>query len=212
MYLVKDLGRLGRRKFLGTTVAGACGAALMVAVAGTEMFVLEGCAITLNDVLNWTDIGTSAVGSVLTFLTAAGIVCALCGVAATAAIAAIHAIADAIRQWQAAAPADKATLWGKIHTALTIALSEVGKFFQEINLPLGKLAGMILGIASLVLSAITGFIQKFFPSLLAASSRSYKLGATTDIPVAPKEYHTNDFKKEYNKIVISGGHPEAVMN
>lgn len=199
----------GRRRFLTVTGQGALTAALAAAELSATGFLLTGCAVTLDDVIAWTNIGAGAVSTALTLLGIAGIACAVCAVAAPVAIAAIHAIAGAIQEWQAAPAADKATAWQKIELAMQTAVDQVKAFFAGVSIPGGGVATTILNIASLILNTLGGFIAKFFPSV-SSHLLGAKLGATA-IPSAPKVLSSKDFKKEFNAIVTAGGHPELVL-
>lgn len=204
--------KLNRRQFCEVSGKGAIGLAIARATAiGATPFLLAGCGITITDVMNWTQIGAGAISTVMTLLGGiAGFACAACIVAANVATTAINAIAGAITEWQNAPATDKATLWGKIHTALVAAFDQVTAFFNGINLTANPLVKTIISIASLVFSALSGFITKFFPTVaLSLNQRQPKMGAEI-IPFSPKEYKPNDFKKALNNILISGGHSELV--
>jgi hypothetical protein len=202
----------GRRRFLVVSGKGVLTAALLTAEVSTAGFLLTGCAITLDDIKNWTQEAADALGTVMTLLGAVGIACAACLIALPVAIAAINAIAGAITAYENAPAADKATLWGKILTALQAAFDQVTAFFQTANIPGASIANMIVNIASLVLSAITGFIQKFFPNAAAwFKAKKAALGSGQAIPIIAKQYNPDQFKSAFNAIVVAGGHPEVQL-
>lgn len=201
---------MNRRQFFEVSGKGTLGTALLAAEVTTAGFFLSGCAVTLDDVINWTNIGAGAVQSVLTILSIAGIACAPCVVAAPIAIAAIHAIAGAIQEWKAADPTQKATLWEKVKLVMQVAVDQAKAFFASVVIPGGTVATTILNIASLVVNTILGFIQQFFPTLSANLKAEYKVGAATNIPVAPKSLSVNDFKRQLNAILTAGGYPQLV--
>lgn len=199
----------GRRRFLTVSGKGVLGAALLAAEASTAGFLLTGCAVTIDDVVNWTNAGASAIEGVLTLLTMAGVVCAVCAVAAPIAEAAIHAIAGAIQEWEAAPAAQKATTWDKVKLAMQVAIDQVKAFFAGVNIPVNPIVSTILSIASLVLSTLSGFLAQFFPTL-SLSLAEAKLGATP-IPVTPKSMSHKDFAKAFNAITASAGYPKVVL-
>ena len=202
---------LDRRQFFEISSKGALGVALLAAEVTATGFLITGCgAITLQDVINWTNIGAAAVQTALTILSIAGVVCAACAVAAPIVIAAIHAIASAVQEWESADPTQKATLWDKVKLAMQTAIDQAKAFFANVSVPGGTVATTILGIAGLIINTILGFIQHFFPTLSASLKVEYKVG-TMLIPIAPKELKPGDFKKQFNSIVTAGGYPKLVM-
>jgi hypothetical protein len=203
---------MNRRQFFEVSGKGVLGTALLAATAGSA-FYLTGCAVTLDDVIAWTDMGSAAIETVMGLLGTIGLVCAACSVAAPIVIAAIHAIASAIRDWKNAPADQKSTFWGKIQTAINVAITEARNFFASVNIPgANAIANTVLGIASLVLSALTGFIAKFFPTALtAALAQKYMLGSTV-IPVKATFMSSGDFKKQFNALVTGGGHPEFAIH
>ena len=209
--------RFGRRQFMVTNAKVVVAIAMKSAIVGSAGFLLSGCAITIQDVANWVAEGSAAVQAVLTLLTPLGLACGVCAVAGPALIAAINAISGGIAEWEAAPAADKATTWAKIKLLMQIAFDQSSSFFTAINLPVGALLKTIISIASLVMSAISGFISKFFPAL----GKTYKLAMKKPtsltlssggaIPYTPKEYTPAAFKSAFNTVVTENGHPEVVM-
>lgn len=203
---------MNRRQFLENGSKGSIGIALLTAEASAAGFLLSGCAITLADVITWTNIGAGAIQAALTVLSIAGVVCAVCAVAAPIAQAAIHAIASAIQEWQAADPTQKATLWEKVKLAMQVAIDQAKAFFAGITGTTGAAATAIIGIASLIINTILGFIQQFFPQLsTAAMAAKYSVGATP-ITVAPKSLSAKAFKSQINALLKANGFATVVLS
>lgn len=205
---------LSRRQFTGHLVKGAFGVAVLAAEAGGAAFLLTGCSFNLNSILAWVPTATSSISSILTLLVGAGaLACMTCSVLANIALAAISAIGTAVQAYENAPVADKATLLGKIQTALQAAMTASGAFFESANVPDQKTFSLIVGIAGLVLSAISGFIAQVGGSTPVPAIFKVSTPTTTQtIPYSPKVYTLRTYKGSFNKLVTGYGHTELVMH
>ena len=194
-----------RREFIGHLATGAA----FVALGGSTIFMLDGCAFNIQTVLAWVPTATNAIGNVLTLLAGAGIIaCVTCSALANVALAAITAVGNAVTAYLNAPATNKTTLLGKIQTALQAALSASTAFFESLTIPDQNIFNLIVGIASLVLSAISGFIGQLGGGTpVAASVRM----AQKSVSYSPKVYTSvSAFKGDLNKLYTSYGHPEFV--
>ena len=204
---------LSRRQFIEKSGQGVIGTALTLATAGGSMFVLEGCAFSIQSVLNWTKVGSGTIGSIVNLLVGAGIlVCATCSVLANAAMAAITAIGTAVQNYINADPAGKTTLLGKIQTALQAGLAASTAFFESLSIPGQSLASLIVGLAGLVLNAIAGFIGQIgVPAAMYAIARTTRVGAQS-INVTPTVMSEKQFRSAVNKLLVQYGYPQEVLH
>lgn len=196
-----------RRQFFEVGSKGVIGLALAGAVATS----LSGCSFNIQDILNWVPTATQSISSILSLLVSAGVLaCMTCSALANVALAAITAIGTAVQAYLNAPAADKTTLLGKIQTALQAALTASSAFFQTINVPDQKLFTLIIGIASLVLSAISGFIGQVGGT---TPSSAMVMANATPITYKPKVYtSTRSYKSDFNKLVAGAGHAELAMH
>ena len=208
-----------RRQFFERTGKGVLGLAIVRAAAiGSVAFLAIGCKITLADVLTWVNDGAGGISTIIGLLVSAGVLaCATCSVIANAAVAAIAAIGTAIQAYENAPASGKATLLGKIQTAIQAAITAATEFFKSVAIPGGTLADTILSLAGLILSALTGYLQDFFPTALG-TVRSFHLGSNAAVssPVAisvtPKSMSLRQYNAAWNAIVKQAGYPEAVRH
>ena len=204
---------MDRRQFFEVSSKGVLGTALVRAVAvGSVAYLVVGCNVE-QDILDWVKIGGPAIGTILQLLVGAGIIaCLTCSASANIAVAAINAIATAVQNWMNAPPASKATLLGKIVTALQDALSAAITFFESVAIPDQKLATLIEGLVSLIVNALSGFIGQLGGTTAAASAkREVKLRART-IPVVPVVMKAGTFKTRFNALLTEYQHTEALLH
>ena len=202
---------VSRRQFFEVSSKGVIGIALAGAVATS----MSGCAFNVQDILNWIPTATASISSILSLLVGAGVLaCATCSVLANVALAAITAVGTAVQAYLNAPAANKTTLLGKIQTALQAALTASGQFFESVNVPDQKLFSLIIGIASLVLSAISGFIGQIGGNPpVQATLKMTGAGVTQGVAYSPKVYtSTRSYKADFNKLATEYGHAELVMH
>ena len=202
-----------RRQFFEVASKGVLGVAILRAAAiGGVAFLAVGCKVTLSDVLNWVNDGAGGVSTIIGLLVSAGVLaCATCSVLANAAVAAVAAIGTAIQAYENAPAASKATLLGKIETAIQSAITAATEFFHSVSIPGSGLANTILSLAGLILSALTGYLQNFFPHALG-TTRAFRLGTSSAISVTPKSLTLKEYNSTWNAIVTQAGYPEAVRH
>jgi hypothetical protein len=197
--------QINRREFTGHLVKGAA-----VVAIGSEGFLLTGCAgFTVQSVLDWVKIASGSIGGVINLLIGAGILaCATCSVLANVALAAITAVGTAVQNYLNAPAADKATLKGKIITALHAAFAAAASSFQSVQVIPGNILTLVTGLAGLVIDAIAGFIT----ALGGTALKSFSLAANS-IPVTPHIYaKASDFRDDCNKLFVQYRHPEEVLH
>jgi hypothetical protein len=201
---------LSRRQFFEVSAKGTLGTAILAAEVGGAAYLLSGCSFNISSILAWVPTATSSISSILTLLVGAGaLACLTCSVLANIALAAISAVGTAVQAYQNAPAASKATLLGKIQTGLQAALTASGSFFESANVPDQKLFALIVGIAGLVLSAISGFIAQV--GGVTPVPATFRLSRQT-IPYSPKVYTLRGYKSDFNKLVKSYDHAELAMS
>jgi hypothetical protein len=208
--------KLGRRQFFEKAKMGVIGLAIARASAvGGAALLMTSCSVE-QDILNWVPIGTNAITTIITLLVNAGILaCITCSVVATAAVAAMNAIADAIRQYMAAPAADKTTVLAKVILVMQDAVKAAMAFFQSVTIPGGNtLATTIAGLVSMILDALTGWIQQLHPTTPtpapAVIPKSVKFGEKT-LDIHPTPMKAAAFKSKWNAALAQAGHQELSM-
>lgn len=194
-----------RRQFLEVSGKGALGVAVLTATAGGATFLLSGCNV-FTDIENWVPVGEAALNSILSVLTANGVLIAAPVQAIVSLIeAGFAALTAAIKEYQSTTPAPIGAL-AKIETAFKDIADNFTTFLQSLGVS-GGLLGIIVGLGQIIFSTIAGFMNQ----LPASSSlhRTVTIGSTmrvgsTTAPVTPKARTRRVFKKDMNSVLDGG--------
>jgi hypothetical protein len=190
--------RFTRREFTGHLVGSAAALAL-----GGATLSLEGCGNIWTNILNWIPVGEAALNSILSVLTANGVLI-VPGLQAIVSLieAGFAALTAAIKEYQATVPPPVGAL-AKIETAFADIVNNFKTFLASLNVNGGLLA-IIIGIGQVVLSTIAAFMGQ----LPAASSlkRTVLLGDTFRVGVGmgtivPKSRTRGRFKRDVNAVL-----------
>lgn len=171
---------------------------------------LDGCNV-FDDILNWIPVGLTALQGIITILGS------LIPPPALAIITVIKAgFADllaAVKEYNADTnPADKATLLAKIRTFLNDIVNNFQSFLNALNLGNNPIVNIVIGLADIIISAIEGFMGQLPPSAPTPLAMTLHVGSKS-VTVVPKFYKSvADFKKAYNSIATSNGHPEVIIH
>jgi|SRR5271170_1781049 len=169
-----------------------------IALTGT------GCNLW-TDIKNWIPVGEAAVNSILSVLTANGVIIAAPIQAIVSLIeAGFSALSSAIQEYQSTTPPPVGAL-AKIETAFGDIVNNFSTFVKSLGVS-GGLLGIIVGLAQIVFSTIAAFMNM----LPAASSlkrtvtlsNTLQIGGTT-VAVNPKMRTRRAFKKDYNAVLAS---------
>jgi hypothetical protein len=203
-----------RRSFLSRTV-------LAVAVLFSGGLSLVGCTASsvMQDLFNWIPVGLSAVNSVLTLLSGAGI---LLGPGVLVTIAMIQTgLTDlklAIAQYQSTTPPPVGSL-AKIDTFLSDLVSNLGNVLNQLPSGPANIVTLVAGLGELVLTTIQGFMVKIpavaasLPKTQATLGHGMMISGQAAIPLTPrKDLTRRGFIHDFNKQAVAGGHPEAKLH
>jgi hypothetical protein len=137
-----------RRQFIGHLTAAGTVAALGLS--------LGGCSVE-TDILNWVPLGEGAITAIEAVLTANGIAIAPAITAAVnVAEGAFNALKAAITAYKSTTPPPVGALQD-IQTALAAVLSSFGSYLTSVSAVAGKVLGLVVDLADVVISTIEGF-------------------------------------------------------
>jgi len=204
---------LTRREFGKNSILG------LVLLSCTEFFtgVLSGCTWPKNlyqNILSYTTLGLDAFQSIISLLTASGIIIPVEGAAISTVVALVKAgFADlqvAVTNYEAAPAANKTTLLGKISTALAVLQAQLGTFWANLSLPTGtKVSLLVQGLLGIIVSTLAGFATQLPPPAASATARSVNVLAR--LGVTAQKRTPAEFKKDFNSLLIQGGYPQYIV-
>ena len=169
---------------------------------------MTGCNV-FDDILAWIPVATNAIDGIVAVLGT------LVTPSAAAAITTIKALLDdlaaAVQAYLADTnPADKSTLLAKIRTFLAAIMSSFQNFLDTLMLNGNPILKIVLGLATIILSALAGFLGQL-PTPTPAPA-SFRLSGQT-VPITPKYYkHVKNFKSDWNAAAVQNGHPEIQIH
>lgn len=197
---------MNRRTFISRT-----GRFLVTSAALGTSSTLIGCTAgsVFTDILNWIPTAVSAINGIVTVLGAfmppgsAAII--------TLIDAALASLAATITEYNNDTnPADKATLLAKIRTILNDVYKNFESFLNTLNLGSNPIIAVVIGLANIIIAAISGFIGQI-PASAPSATIYFRLNGQSHI-VAPKLYKkVSDFKKDYNAVCVVNNHPEIEL-
>jgi len=109
-----------------------------------------------------------------------------------------------VNQYEAAAAADKATLLGKISTVLSIVISDIQNFWNNLNIPNPAIGAIVEGILGIILSVLKGFLGALpAPAPTPATARVFAKVINTPA----RKMSKSQFEAEVNAILTQNGQP-----
>jgi hypothetical protein len=188
-----------RRQFSSLTLLGVVSAWIGSTAAS--------CGSIYAQIAAYVGVGIQAFQSVVNLLAGAGIVSLPVGTAISAVLSLVKAawadVQAAIAAYDAAPAASKATLAGKISTALTVVQQEIQQFWSDVKIPDSSLANTVAGLLGLIVSTIAGFLAALPPaSTPAVAARPL----TKTLSITPAKLTVSQFRTKFNAILIAGGH------
>jgi hypothetical protein len=191
---------LSRREFGKKTSFG------LMALATGASVSLTGCNV-FDDILAWVPVGIAAINGIVTVLGPLVPPPALAII--TLVKAAFADLTAAITQYRNDTnPADKDTLLHKIRTILADIVTNFQSFLDALNLGSNPIEAIVIGLASVILSAIEGFLGQLPQPTPVPAPATVRLGSRT-MPITAKFYkNTKDFKSDYNQVAEIFHHPE----
>jgi hypothetical protein len=205
---------LGRRELLKK--AGAV--LFTISISLSSMAV--SCGNVISDILNWTPVGLAAFNQIVTLLESEGVINVLGGGAVISLIAiiqkAFNDLKAAVLAYQAITPPPVGAL-AKIDAALGLIIADLQTFMGDLNIPDPSLVTVVVGMASIIMSTIAGFVlqlpastQAQLPTIKDRLARNTKVGNTL-VSYVPLKRSNRYFIKEWNTLCSDGGHKEAQL-
>jgi hypothetical protein len=177
----------------------------LLALSVGPSLLSTGCGTSFATILSWIDTGLAAFQAVVDLLVGQGILMVTAGSAIDLVIKAVKAaIADigtAVSNYNAAPAASKASLVGKISTALVVAQNLIAQFWNDLSIPDTKLASTVAGLLGLIVSTLAGFMSLLPPTPAPAALRTFPKTLT----VTPQKRSVPQFKSAFNGILDANG-------
>lgn len=196
---------MDRRRF-GVMVAKGFGVAGISSLVSVTAACPAWVGNVYSSILKYIPVGLQAFVSIIGILSGAGVIPLGTGAAIDAIIALVKAaFADVqvdITNYENAPAAEKATLLGKISTALAILESNLQQFWNDLSIPDAKLSALIQGLLGVILSTLAAFSSQLpapvaTPQLEEMQKKRAALSKT--ITVAPQKMSVKQFKKMFNE-------------
>lgn len=194
---------MNRRAF-----AGMLGKLALVPLA-LQIAVTSGCTFdsVWNDLKKYAPVGLSAVASVVSILTGAGVV----GVPTSTTISFILGIINkgfgdltaAINQYQAAPAASKDGIAGQISEILTVIETNIQQFWSDLTIPDAKLADLVQGLLGIITSTLAGFLTQLPAPVTPVAIQATRVRAQLKrtIPAVAKKRSLSAFKSDFNSLL-----------
>lgn len=195
-----------RREFLHRSTLTIVGLRIAqgASLVGVSLYA-SGCNV-FNDILNWVPVGEAALNSILSVLTANGVII-LPGLQVYVNLieAGFTALTGAIKEYQSTVPPPVGAI-AKIQTAFKDIVDNFRTFLASLNIQ-GGLVAIIVGLAQVVFSTIAAFLNQLPPatSMLrsAVVGHSFQVSGL-NVPVIPKMRTRRAFKKDFNAALDNG--------
>jgi hypothetical protein len=205
---------LARRRFVQKAPLAALGLFTLRAAGYSLLSLLSfGCTGgVFSNILNWIPVGEAAVNSILSVLSANGVII-LPGLQTYISLieAGFTALTAAVNEYQSTTPPPVGTL-AKIETAFHDVVDNFKTFFASLNVSGGLLA-IIVGLAQVVLSTIAAFMNQL--PAAATLRRTVAVGhvflvGNATATIVPKQRTRRAFKRDMNA-VLDGGPSAGVV-
>jgi hypothetical protein len=165
------------------------------------------CSSIFSDIETYVPIGIEAFESIIAIITPAEAT-ALSGII-TIVKAAFADLAAAVTAYENAPAANKATLLGKITTAINAVMTAIQEFWSQANLPDGTLAATIEGVLQVILSTLAAFLPLVGSTMdTRYQERLQKL--PHQITFTPAKRSQKQFKAAVNVVFSSHGYANRI--
>jgi len=166
--------------------------------------VLEGCT-SFATISGWIATGLDSFQSIIDLLVGQGVIMVAIGSAIDLIIkgvkAAISDIGSAVDAYNAAPAASKATLEGKITTAIIAAQDEISQFWNDLQIPDAKVASTVAGLLGLIVSTLAGFMTQLPPAPATVQRRTFQ----KTLAAVPQKRSIGQYKSAFNAILDGNG-------
>lgn len=198
--------KLSRRAFarLGTKAA--------MASLVFSSFFLAGCSV-FDEILRYVGVGLQAFQGVIDLLAGVGALPLGTGTLIDTAVALVKAgfadLQTAVKNYETAPDASKATLLGKVSTVISVLAGSITSFWNDVKIPDPKIASTAQGLLEIVLSTLAGFqTQLPLPAATGAQARTYMLAGR---PIKAVRRTAKQFKTDYNAVLATNGYPQYAL-
>jgi hypothetical protein len=197
-----------RRTFLQQAPLAAIWTRIAWALGSIGIALLSvGCGV-FNAILAWVPVGEAAVNSILSILTANGIVI-IPGLQVYVSLieAGFAALTGAIKEYQSTTPPPVGAL-AKIETAFKDVTDNFKTFLASLNVS-GGLLSIIVGIAQVIFSTIAAFLNQL-PPAVKGQRRTIVGGDTIRVSnqsfiVIPKNRNNTQFRHDVDAVLATAG-------
>ena len=189
------------RRSFGKMVGSGVGAMAAVGTLGMTTMGIS-CGSIFADITAYVPVGMEAFQALIVILDPP-VALALAPII-TAAKAAFADLAAAVAAYNNAPAANKATLVGKISTAINAVIGELQQFWSDANLPNGGLASTISGVLQIILSTLAAFLPLLGPA--PAATRT----VAKTLPYTSQKRTQKQFKADVNAVLKQGGYSQVV--
>lgn len=214
-----DLKALTRRAFLKVGAFAVASARLAPALLLAGLGV--GCNV-FQDIESWVPTGIDAFNAVLNLLEGSGVITVAAGSPIAAVVGVIFAAFNQLKtdaqQYLATNPPPVGAL-AKVLDVLQNIGTNFQSFLTAININDPKLSALVTGMVQIILGVVSGFenqlpqtaptTAKRIPARLTMGSGA----AAKVITITPVNKPSKaEFRKQWNTLVTSGGHPELKLH
>jgi hypothetical protein len=174
-------------------------------------FTLTGCNV-FNDIETWVPTAVLAINGIATVL--GTFLPPGAALILTSIKAFLADLAAAVKEYQSDTnPADKNTVLARIRTFLSNIADNFQNFLMVLNLGSNPIVKIVLGLVTVILSAISGFMGQLPVPTGGAPLTVSLTVAGNKILIVPKVYkRIGDFKADYNAVCAANGHPEIELH
>lgn len=165
------------------------------------------------DILAYVPAALSAFSVILSILSGAGVsIAPAVALIVNAVKAALADLQTAVTLWNDAPAAGKATLLGKISTALLVAEETLQEFWTNLDIPDSGLAATISGLLQIILETLMGF-QSAIPAAPTVTTESAlaihrRESLRNVVTYTPTRRSLKQFKQVYNAYLVTKGFPQ----
>jgi hypothetical protein len=163
------------------------------------------CSSVFTDIATYVPVGLQAFEAVVDIIDPAAVI--VLNPIITIVKASFADLTSAISAYNNAPAASKATLLGKISTAINDVTASLQRFWNDANLPDGTLATTISSVLQIILSTLTAFLPSLPPA--AAPANAPKTLAKT-MSITPVKRTQKQFKADVNAALTKGGYAAKV--
>lgn len=202
---------INRRTFAQRSLSGFGMVALLASFGSIFGSTLATTACTfrgvVNTILEYTGVGLQAFQAIVDLLAGAGVLGPI-GPAIDAVIGLVKIgfadLTKSIADYNGAPTSEKPTYLQKLSTVLSVVEANIQQFWNDLNVPDAKLAGLIQGLLGIILSTLKGFAMELpVPQPTPASAKMATL--SKKVSATPQRRSISKFKHDFNSELTASG-------